>query len=114
LMPTAFRSSSRLPDQAREQVSGSTLTAWADMRVHGHGDHCGGVAESLGYDVHRLAGREQDRGVRVTQVVQPDRRHGAAPGDVPGELPGHLLGVAQPALEVAEYQRVVAGELQRQ
>jgi hypothetical protein len=32
------------------------------------------VAEPLADNVHRLAGCEQDRCVRVTQVVQPDRR----------------------------------------
>lgn len=32
------------------------------------------MAQPLGDDVHRLAGCEQDRRVRVTQVVQPNRR----------------------------------------
>lgn len=50
-------------------------------------DRRDGMAEALADDVYRLAG-EQQRGVRVPQVVQPDRRHLTAALDVAGELPG--------------------------
>lgn len=52
-------------------------------------DRRDGVAEALADDVYRLAGeQQQQRGVRVPQVVQPDRRRLTAALDVAGELPG--------------------------
>ena len=55
----------------------------------------------------------------VAEVVQPYHRERilaeglAAAGHVTGELAGDMLTVAVAALDVAEYQRVIAGELER-
>ncbi len=44
------------------------------MLVGVHGERGVGVAEPLAYDLDRFAIGDEQRGVRVTQVVEPDPR----------------------------------------
>jgi hypothetical protein len=44
--------------------------------VDRHGDDRAGVPETLADNVHRLARQQQQGGVRVPEVVDPDRRQG--------------------------------------
>jgi hypothetical protein len=79
-------------DQRREVVGGVALATRKHVSVHRHRHDRAGMAEAGGDDVHRLAGGQHDRGVRVPKVVKPDHRQGllaelgAAAGDVPAEL----------------------------
>jgi hypothetical protein len=55
VMLAALKSCLRLPDQGVERVSGGPLRAGQHVRVHGHGDHSGCVAEALRHDLDRRA-----------------------------------------------------------
>jgi Protein of unknown function C-terminus (DUF2399) len=56
--------------------------------VHRVRDHAGGVAEPGRYDMYGLAGGQQDRGVGVAQVVQPDHRQLAGAERLAGPAAG--------------------------
>jgi hypothetical protein len=66
------------------------------------------VAEALRDNLHRHAVREQQAGMGVAEVVQPDRRQlflserPASPDDVADEAAREPLGVSAGAVEVAE------------
>ena len=82
------------------------------MDVGGQRHHRRGVAEPLGDDVHRLAGQQEQGGVRVPEIVKADRGHLPAALHVTGELAGDMLGVAVLALDVTEHQDARGDELQ--
>jgi len=56
-----------------EQVGRVPVATRHNVRVDLQRDDRARVAEPLRHDVHRHPGSEQDRRVRVPQVVQPDR-----------------------------------------
>ena len=55
----------------------------------------GGVAESLADDLRMNAGLQRQRGVRVTNVVEPDRDEAGGGDDTP-ELTGEPVGMDRP------------------
>jgi hypothetical protein len=84
--------------------------------VDGERDGHAGVSQPLRHRLDRLAGGEQQRGVGVPQVVQPDPRQLVLPQrparledllDEPARVP---LGVSVGAVAVAEYERGIADE----
>jgi hypothetical protein len=64
LDPPAFRS-----DQGGGPAGCALLITRHGVRVNGQGDGRAGVAEPLADHVHRLTGPQQDRRVRVPQVM---------------------------------------------
>ena len=55
-----------------ERDGGVGLHAGEDVLVDGHGEGGAGVAEAFADDLHGDVGLEQDRGVGVAEVVEPD------------------------------------------
>jgi len=58
-----------------------------DVLAGGHGEAGVGVAEALGDDLDGDAGGDEQGGVSVAQVVEPDRGHGES-GDLSGDNEG--------------------------
>ena len=57
-----------------EDVRGGGLGAADDVGVHAQGDSRVGVAQAGRDDMHRDAGEQQGRSVKVSEVVQPGVR----------------------------------------
>lgn len=57
-----------------EEAGGVGLHAGGDVLVDGHGEGGAAVTEALADDLHVNAGLEQDRGVGVAEVLEPDPR----------------------------------------
>ena len=54
-------------DNVAEHGGGVGLHAEEDVLVDGHGERRAAVAKALAHDLHRHAGLQQDRGMRVPQ-----------------------------------------------
>lgn len=63
---------SRPEHDLTERCCGVGLHAWKDVLVHLHRERHAGVAEPFADDLDRNTGLEEESGVGVTQVVQPD------------------------------------------
>lgn len=56
-----------------ERCSSVCLHPGKDVLVHAHGEGGARVAEAFAHDLHRDAGLQQDRGMSVSEIVEPDR-----------------------------------------
>ena len=94
-----------------EGEGGFVLHAGDDVLVGGHGESGGGVAESFGDDVDGDAGFEEQGGVGVAEVVEPDSWQPGA-GDELLERVREAVGVGWGA--VGSRRRLEASETVRQ
>ena len=117
-MLAASGASSRLPPVARaaKWLAASRWLPGSTWAYTVHVTTALGVAEPLGDDVHRLKGGQQDRGVRVPQVVKPDDRQGLGrrarrgPGRCRGRTGGETCsGLRWSPFDFRRHERVVAG-----
>ena len=60
--------------------------------VGGHGESGGGVPEAFGDDLDRCAGLEEQGGVGVAEVVEPDRWQSGACDELLVKRPGFRRG----------------------
>jgi len=86
-------------EERGEAVGGVGSRAGQDVLVGGHGEAVVGVTEAFGDDLDGDAGGDEQGGVGVAQVVEPDRRHAGA-GDLSGEELADRFRVDWPALRV--------------
>ena len=92
-------------DEAGEDVGSVTLHAWQHVLVDGHRERRCRVAEAFADDLQRDPVLQHQRRVRVTQVVQPDRRHTSGPlQPVDGLRQG--VGMYRPPVGAGEHGRV--------
>ncbi len=93
-----------------EHGRGVSLHAREDVLVDGHRERRAAVAEALAHDFHRDTGLQQERGVRVAEVVHADSRQSGL-GDVALKDLAEQVGVRRAAVERGEDDAGVVGSV---